>query len=375
MHLNISEARDVTDLGFERLATIKSLRSLRLRFAESQSVTVRSATALASLPVLQVLDVSYTRGLLTDAALHELLRTRSLRFLILAERGESQISSASMSAFAASAVKRVLITAQCGIVQNLGPSSAGREGLPAPFELFEDSSSADVYLPLFRDGIKAVDQRIALRGVGRAEAINVEAYMSNRETLQRIQDKGWVAIVDGIFLSGFESLDLAQKAAERINPLPLHRFLFRPNLDDEPCEFLISPSQGDIQWWQLGIQFRAENDITIGPGVWTSKNKAASAPGGKVDIELRAPGQRDGVPSLSLGHRAVGSGMLEQQLTIADKDALDLDLFRHAIPGAARCKSLDQDCRGVRVRVSVPELSIDQVVVAFVLSTAPAPTR
>ena len=194
-------------------------------------------------------------------------------------------------------------------------------------------------------------------------AANEEAYLSSRDYLHEVHKGRWVAIVDGVVIASFETLDEAIEAADQRDAEAAHRFLFRPGVDDGDTEFVQSPwMNSSPNWFQLGRRFRKPFPLTIAPHVWIRDGRKHETPDGKGRIVLGAPGEE---PTYST--HTVCSNMFQQDLTMTGHAADELRLDRFAVPGTAWYPSMDHTaCRKVLCRVTLGDLDIDATVVAFV---------
>ncbi|MGI9517793.1 MAG: carboxypeptidase-like regulatory domain-containing protein, partial [Pirellulaceae bacterium] len=144
----------------------------------------------------------------------------------------------------------------------------------------------------------------------------------------------------------------------------VHRYIFRPGIDDVDDEFTYSPwITGQPNWWQFGRQFTRKNRMTIAWDQWGKGDKSVPAPEGKASFTLNAPGGEE----VQLNHRAVCSQMVTQQLTLTEGDVNRLRLHRFSIPGNVRSTTYDVDCYRVHVQAAIPELDINQTLAAIVM--------
>lgn len=198
----------------------------------------------------------------------------------------------------------------------------------------------------------------------REKMFNETAWHRETDALAKEHTGKWVAIVDGRVLAPFDSFDDCVAAADKANPHAVHRYIFRPGIDDQPEEFAYSPwMTGSANWWQIGIQFRREHKFTVATDRWISGGKTLHTDAkGKGAIQLSSVEDSE----TRINRAAVCSGMVTQFLTITEEDVDRLNLERFAVPGIARSKTYKKDFRKVLVQLSLEALDIQQTVVAFV---------
>ncbi|MGI9519841.1 MAG: M56 family metallopeptidase, partial [Pirellulaceae bacterium] len=100
------------------------------------------------------------------------------------------------------------------------------------------------------------DQAGDPRNLQREKLSNNTTYHREREKLAADHAGRWVAIVDGRLLASFDSFEECLAAADEANRHAVHRYIFRPGIDDVDDEFTYSPwITGQPNWWQFGRQF------------------------------------------------------------------------------------------------------------------------
>ncbi len=104
----------------------------------------------------------------------------------------------------------------------------------------------------------------------REKLVNDLAVAREQAALDKVASGHWVAVVDGNLLGSWESFESCVAAADQANRHAMHRFIYRPGIDDQDIEsFASSPWASDNPgWWQFGRQFQADQGLTIAPTQW-----------------------------------------------------------------------------------------------------------
>lgn len=202
------------------------------------------------------------------------------------------------------------------------------------------------------------------RVLEKERAANERAYRENSAFLSEIHHGRWVVIAGGIVTASFERLETAISAANRLHPEALHRFVFRPGVDNADEHFVQSPwLNSDPNWIQLGRRFRADCPLTITPFEWRRGDQVHPTADGRGHVDIGAPSS-----PAATNVRAVCSNLFEQDITITEAIADARGLERFSVPGTAFMGSRDRiACSKVLCRVKLDDLGIDAVFTAFVI--------
>lgn len=200
------------------------------------------------------------------------------------------------------------------------------------------------------------------------------AYEGARDRLRKEVPSGaFVVIVNGEVHSPHESLKDAASFAHRASPDALHRYLYRPGIDDVEDAVRLSPfilqGSDDKCWMQYGdsllttleiAQMASAHDL-----IWSRRGKrvAWSGEAPRAPLNLRAYQSDDAAlesaPAIAVN--AIGSALLQSTLTIPERVGKLLDLDRHAIPGKRTIQFSEQrlvECRVGWAEISVVELGL-----------------
>ena len=205
---------------------------------------------------------------------------------------------------------------------------------------------------------------VAQTSLERQRAQNLDAYRLFGERLRESQRGQWTVIVDGDISGPFATFDTAVAAADTKNPSALHRFIYRPGVDDHDAEEVLSPwLTGDPNWTQFGRRFHAEQGLTVSAHTWVREGRQLATPDGRGTATLFAPDGKSESARIS----AVVSGMFQQELTIPASLGERLGLERFAVPARVRVNQIESWGFAAHARVVIEELGIDARVVAFLI--------
>ena len=352
--LEIPRARSLTDQGALHLSKLTNLYALKIGF--SAKLSSKSAKEISKLKRLQLLDLSYTRGLLTDEALADLLNLPKLTFFVALKHSGGGFGDKSVTPISDHKnVKNILITAQ-------HPISKSVAFIPR-LTVVNDYPHSKWFRSFLRPlhDLRKAESVIGMRNLD--QATNLRTYTRNRKLLDSVEKGKWVVIAGGKLCVAFDDYQSALAFADKNHPQSKHRFIFRPGIDDknEP-KFYLSPwKTGSPNWNQLGRQFHQDQQLTISAFKWIRNRKSLDTPNGKGVVTL---GSIDGKQSIK--RSCVVSGMFNRYLTLTETDAEALGLYKSSAPGKVQYGNSGK-CDRVFCMVKIPELEIDTLVLAFVI--------
>jgi len=200
-------------------------------------------------------------------------------------------------------------------------------------------------------------------------AENLTVHGARGVTLATEAPGQWVLITRGEVHGPWRDFDSAWSEAQTIAKGALHAFLYRAGLDDVDVEFRLSPFlSSHPRWTQIGYRLGRPMGLTMyaAGDVWSRKvgGKILKAAWGDAGARLTlSDPERRGTAEV----RGVRSALFEQDLTITEDAALNLQLGRFEAPGVARYIGRPETCRKVLVRLSIEELEYDVATIAYVL--------
>ena len=190
--------------------------------------------------------------------------------------------------------------------------------------------------------------------------LNDAAYEKAKETFKELQENSWIAITNGQVTKAFDSMQKANEAADKIDPDAVHRYVFRPGVDDVNPIFALSPWSERANWVQLGRSFHQKALLTVAANLWVRNGK-------QVNHETVTVASVASNNETTINSHTVVSGMFMYDLTITESMAQKLDVYRFSVPGQATLKGWDAKCEKGWCRGTIPGLDVDMQVLAFII--------
>jgi len=192
-----------------------------------------------------------------------------------------------------------------------------------------------------------------------AQDENQKTYQAEKERLNRDHHGQWMVIANGKVHGPFESISKADEEVPAES-----RLIFRPGIDDGDIEFPLSPfvTRSEKDWIQFGRQLAKTHKLSITSDQWSNRSGQLNPrDDGRAPFSLAAPDN-----SKQIQRHAVCSGLFQDELTLTENEVRELDLAKFRVPGVATY-SKDHPGYKVFVKVSIPQLKIEQYMVAYVL--------